>query len=225
MIKYRVVFTPIIRLISRAGENTIESLRDGRIKQEHPFTERLLGRIEDAVNNVKRKGMIWRAKSLTDRGRGAEEKEYGADFAGVFEVDIPGLKVKKGFLAQAKLIRHSNQVDIKEFQRMQRQCEKMLKITPDSYLFLYNLDGISVVPALSVASSVPINPYRLRSHNIGDFFLEHFSSFIGDRAIYAANIHALEEVRLGLNVRSILYLGVAEWLPPPRLPIQRHRGP
>ena len=82
---------------------------------------------------------------------------------------------------------------------MQEQCEKMLSLTPDSFVFLYSKYGISIVPAISVLSAKQCNPHDLYSRSISRFYEEHFQSFIGDRRLKSSSINVLEEIRQDLR--------------------------
>jgi hypothetical protein len=125
--------------IASAANGTVDTLAQGRIEQEPAFTDRMLGRIESAMDGYVAKGIRWSAKTLTDRGRNSQEREFGADFAGVLSMDLPGFAVNKGFLAQAKMIEPEDRVARNEVNRMVAQCEQMLRYTPDAFLFLYSL--------------------------------------------------------------------------------------
>jgi hypothetical protein len=192
--------------VADAAERVSGALRAGRIEQEPAFTDRMLGAIEEAMRDYHAKGVSWTAKTLTDRGRNAQEHRHGADFAGVLSIDLPEFKVKKGFLAQAKMLEPRAGMPKSEFHRMKGQCEAMLTQTPDSFVFLYSRDGVTVVPAVSVVSSEPRNPHELYSRSISRFYEEHFESFIGDRRVNAPTPAMLEELRRGVDARSLLYL-------------------
>lgn len=195
--------------VAQAANRVCDVLAEGRIEQEPDFTSRMLGAIEEAMNNFSVKGVRWTAKTLTDRGPGAQEKQYGADFIGVLEISLPGYEVRKGFLAQAKLIEPNKRMASRDFHRMASQCERMLRLSPDSFVFLYSKQGVSVVPAISivsVATSMPFtNPYRLYPRGIATFYQEHFASFIGDRNISRPDLATL----LRLKARQMLYLAAA----------------
>jgi hypothetical protein len=192
--------------VADAAERVSGALRAGRVEQEPAFTDRMLGAIEEAMRHYQAKGVSWTAKTLTDRGRNAQEHRHGADFAGVLSIDLPEFKVKKGFLAQAKLVEPRETMPKGEFERMKAQCELMLAQTPDSFLFLYSRDGVTIVPAVSVVSSEPRNPHEFYSRSVSRFYEEHFESFIGDRRLNAPTPAMLDEIRRGLDARSLLYL-------------------
>lgn len=192
--------------LANAANKTVKSLIDKRIEQEPAFTDRMLGRIEESMSKYEIKGIQWTAKTLTDRGKGAQEKIYGADFIGVLDIHLTDYKVKKGFLAQSKLIEPDGYESPKEFSRMQEQCEKMLSLTPDSFVFLYSTYGISIVPAISILSAKQCNPHELYSRSISRFYEEHFQSFIGDRRLKSSSINVLEEIRQEFGARAVLGL-------------------
>ncbi len=192
--------------VAMAAERATEVLREGRVEQEPAFTDRMLGGIEEAMRGFRSKGVVWQAKTLADRGRHSQEKRFGADFAGVLSVDLPGLNVKKGFLAQAKLIESGTSFAPNEFERLNKQCTSMLTLTPVSFVFLYSVSGIVVVPAISIANSRPRNPHEFYSRRISRFYEDHFESFIGDARLSVPSVEVLEEVGRQWRARSVFYL-------------------
>lgn len=196
------------RRLAEAADATVETLQDGRIEQEPAYTDRMLGRIEEAMREFRIKGVTWTAKTLTDRGPNAQAKEYGADFVGVLDIELPEYAVKKGFLAQAKIIEPGEHVSGQDWERMRLQCDSMLRLSPGaSFLFLYLLTGTTVVPAAAVVSSAgPVNPHQFYSRRLARFFEEHFECFIGDRRIHAPAVEALEALRREFFARQLLYL-------------------
>jgi hypothetical protein len=192
--------------IAGAAGGTVEALVEGRVEHEPAFTDRMLGRIEAAMEGYVRKGVRWSAKTLTDRGRSSQEREFGADFAGVLNIDLEDYKVNKGFLAQAKTIEPRVRVPPAEIQRMVVQCEQMLSHTPDSFLFLYSTLGIFVVPAVSIVGGHFSNPHDLYARSLSRFYEEHFECFIGDREISSPSPQMLDALRERLRVRTLSYL-------------------
>jgi hypothetical protein len=210
MLSYLGIIREVAKVVTAAAEGTIEALSTRRVEQEPQFTDRMIGRIEQALEGYKTKGVIWRAKSLTDRGRGAQESIYGADFMGVLDISIEGYSVRKGFLAQAKLIEPNGYISPQEYARMRDQCGEMLGLTPASFVFLYSSQGIKVVPAISVVAADRMNPHDLYSRRLNRFYEEHFASFIGDKAISIPDISVLEELADRYRSRSALGLLASE---------------
>lgn len=74
--------------IARAVAQVREAYSQGRVTQEPHLTDRLLGAIETRMEGYEVSGLRWSAKTLSDRGKGSEEKRYGADFVGVLNVEL-----------------------------------------------------------------------------------------------------------------------------------------
>ena len=205
--EYRAVRSAA-NLVAEAAERTNEALVTGRVEQEPQFTDRMLGRIEQALEGYESHGISWRAKTLTDRGPNAQEKRYGADFMGVVSIRLPNLRVDKGFLAQAKLHQNGSKIPKSEYERMQEQCEDMLRITPDSFVFIYSNEDIRVVPAITIYSCNYVDPYDLYTRSVARFYEEHFSCFIGDRRISTPSIDVLisEAIDIEFHAKKVLAL-------------------
>jgi hypothetical protein len=198
---YRAVKEVGIR-IGAAVDGALESLRDRRVEQEPAFTDRMLGRIEQTMDEFRSRGIHWKAKTLTDRGRGSQESIDGADFLVSVDFDLFDYKTSKGFLAQAKLLKFG-QVD--NLAKLKEQCGKMLELTPVSYVFLYDTESVRVVSANSVVAS-SFDPTNCYSWSAKHFFEEHLKCIIGDSKIHAATPEVLAELRERFEARSALRL-------------------
>ena len=198
---YRAVRKASVAIADAANYATA-AYRGGRVEQEPAITDRMLAGIETSLDGVEIGGIRWTAKTLTDRGRGSQESRYGADFLGVLSIDLPDFKVSKGFLAQAKLAKHFNSTEIHS---LKTQCEKMLRLSAASFVFLYGKQAIYVVPAISVLGS-GWQPDQLYSRSVQKFFEAHFECFIGDRAIDPATPEVLSSLTQRFEARSALLL-------------------
>lgn len=201
----------IIKASATAATNAAltasKAFKDGRIQNEETFTDRMIGAIEERFRSLRTKGISWTAMTLTAHQRNAQETEFGADLLGVLEIDLPDFTVKKGFLAQAKLVAPDESFSQAEFDRLVKQCEAMLRHSPDSYVFLYTQEDIAVVPAISVVGlRERRNPHELYRRWIRKFFEEHFESFIGDRRLYRLDPATLDELRAAVAARRALFL-------------------
>lgn len=207
MIRDYAVIRESAERVAEAANHTIAALAQGRVEQEPAFTDRMLGAIEEAMNGFEVKGIRWRAKTLTDRGKGSQEKKYGADFMGVLDISLQDYSVRKGFLAQAKLIKPGDYMSMTEYDAMKDQCDKMLRLSPASFVFLYSSTKIRVVPALAVVGAGRRNPHELYSRSIATFYKGHFGSFIGDPRVDEPRVEALVRLDERATARSVLFLG------------------
>lgn len=203
MLRGRAIIRSAAAHIAEAARATASDYARRLIEDEEMFTDRMLGRIAHAMDGYRNKGVIWEAKTLTAHQSNSQETRFGADFIGALEINLPESKVKKGFLAQAKRIEPEDYMSPGEFRRMVGQCEKMLRLTPASFVFLYGRAGISVLPATAVAHSTSCNPHELYTLDIARFYEQHFECFFGDTAVYAASIEPLEEL---LRQREVINL-------------------
>lgn len=144
--------TESVKLIREARDRTLKDFKEKLVEQEPQLTDKLVTRIQDSFDWKEVEGISWRAKILNPQGRGSQESKYGADFMGVLSIDFGKYIVNKGFLAQAKIIKPDKPIGKEGFFKMREQCEKMLKRTADSFVFIYAPDEIFVVPAPSIVS-------------------------------------------------------------------------
>ena len=186
--------------ISIAADSAIAAYKENRTFEEPDITSRIVGAIEDRVNNKsksensKRNGIRWQARTLrTGHGIAAEEKRYGADLLGLLDIDLPNYRVKKGFLAQAKRIEPGEKPSARDWGRLCEQCEKMLKHTPESFVWVYSKSmGIRIYPAISVIAIDSRNIYNLHNRGMMRFFKNHIECFIGDCRLNSPDLQSLE---------------------------------
>jgi hypothetical protein len=195
------------RLVSEAVQGVVDDYAGGRIREEPDFTSRMLQAIERELNGKTVKGIIWEAVVTTSHGPNTEEKAIGADFMGVLNINLPDYRVSKGFLAQAKL---AGSLSGQEMNRLRTQCENMLKLTPESYVFLYAINGVRILPAISVLSARDRDLTELYNRSIQRFFELHFESFIGDRRLSSPSADQLDGLLKKYEVNHILYLAAKQ---------------
>jgi hypothetical protein len=202
---YKATVARAAKIIGAAIKGAEDAMLDGRLEHEPAMTDRMLGRIEQAFEfgeGIQIKNIVWKAKTLTDRGPRSQESRMGADFMGVLEVNVPGYQVSKGFLAQAKMIRRSGYLDTRE---LCRQCELMLALSPASYVFLYGEKGVEVISANAVIATGG-NLDAVQRETALKFFKNHLACMIGDRAISSATPEGLAELQKKADVRQCLVI-------------------
>jgi hypothetical protein len=209
MQRYLGVIREAATAIEGAAGRAIRSYGGGAVEHEPALTDRILGHISERMVDFHTKGIQWSAKTLTSQPRGAQEKRFGADFAGVVRIALPEYVVAKGFLAQAKRLEPGAILPSGEVARLKGQCEEMLARTPAAFVFLYSTDGVTVIPAIAIMGASTGDLYEHHQRRLSRFFEEHFSCFIGDRAIDDATPAMLERI----NARMALLLTAAPVAP------------
>lgn len=199
--------------IEEAIEGARGGFRDGLLEHEPTITDRLLGGIDWAMNGYRAKGIRWSVKTLTASGPASQEARFGADILGTLSLDLRDLRVQKGFLAQAKRLNARGRLTRVETVRLKAQCEKMLEVTAEAFVFFYESRAFSVAPALEVVSadtagSISRGDFYTRS--LASFFRDHLECFVGDRALTAPSIAVLELLRSQASARRAYLLAGVE---------------
>lgn len=195
---------------AQAANRVLHGMQDGLITQEPAVTDRMLGGIQEAMHDYRPRGLRWQAKTLGDRGVGSEESQYGADFAVALEVDVTGQTVKKGFLAQAKFDRDGKAMSTSEFHDLTDQCEKMLGLSSDAFVFIYSRTEIRVLPAIAVYGVSRTSVNDVYSRSIGQFLEDFFECFVGDGRIKLQSMQQLDLLKEEWRVRRLLALRLAK---------------
>ncbi len=210
------------KLISEAERRIIEGIKDGRMETEPSITDRFINELERIFEQQGEKGdIVFRARTLRDRGPHAPEHRFGADFCGVLDVRFRDFKQTKGFLSQAKMEKHGIFVQKgfrglttvsfsygNEFERLNEQADKMLSVTPDSFIIIYSSKGFVVVPASSIKGLA--RGGELYAKPIDRFFKEYLMCFIGDPRLKAYDDHSLESLRVETNARTAILFQIHE---------------
>ncbi|MBI3639921.1 MAG: hypothetical protein HY223_06355 [Thaumarchaeota archaeon] len=186
------------KIVESVKKQVIEQMISQEIRSEPSITDRFLALLRHEINVhgieiFRKKGLTIRATTLQDRGKNSEERQIGADFAILLDINVEGFQLKKGFLCQAKTEKKGITLDITrhhttvifsanfEFRRLQEQTHNMLQITPDSFVMIYGEKDFLVVPASSVEGL--LDKGSLYAKIVDDFFMEFLMCFIGDPSI------------------------------------------
>lgn len=137
----------------------VSRLARQRYAQESAYVDAFLGRLDGQIDLGEKNGVIdLKATVVSDRGPGAAEHQFGADFALVFKSIGEAQAVNKAILAQAK----NGCVEYllpAERRRLEVQCEKMAKVT-QAYLVL----------------ETPLEDFAIPVVRLGDFQTKQWSS-------------------------------------------------
>ncbi|KAA0574317.1 hypothetical protein [Azospirillum sp. Sh1] len=139
---------------------------------------------------------------------GSEENLSGADILMSYKVDGDvDDSVSKGLLAQAKIIEKLK--DRREMERLKQQCSDMLRVTKDSYVFLYSPSGVTVIPAKDVIDgdwSIPKNT----PSNVGAFMQSFLDCSNGDRSFQACTIPEFKKLLSETHVKHGLAIEIGD---------------
>lgn len=208
------------RIVQQVADQTVDAWQQDKIRQEPQITDWFMCRIDDKLNSHQMGKIAVEVRVFSPAGPVSEESRVGADFANILEIRFEGFRVRKGFLAQAKKMpRHRvdrNRVitEVLSDNQLARQCEKMLAITPASFVFVYKSDGFAVFPALDVHSLLVSPPPRpdayLYHKSIRSFYEEFFKTFVGDRLIGLPieSMDQLDSFARDYQLRHALYLRI-----------------
>lgn len=207
MFKNEKLTKEVLMKIVKAETKTMNGMVDGRIEHEPSITDRLLANIEYGLDGHEIAGVHWEAKTLTSIGKRSQEVMHGADFLAVLNLNLPGYRVSKGFLAQAKRLEPGQEISSQGYSDLVDQCQTMLSRSPVSYVFIYSKQsGIRVVSAVDVLSADRCNPLTLETWSLKEFFQAHIQCFIGDFRVRAANLYELNAMAADVRARNGIVL-------------------
>lgn len=174
---------------------------------EDDVTGVLVGSLASSFNTAEFGGIHLNASILRHRrGVAAEESKYGADMLIHVSMNTPNQTYSKGVLIQAKKVERTDYWSQRKRNELIEQCNKMLRITPASFVCSYSEKGIRFGSATRVAGATSVFsiPY-LCGWSSYRFFLELFRCPIGDPKITSAHVGELPEP----DVPFIVELGIA----------------
>jgi hypothetical protein len=134
------------------------------------------------------------------------EPLVGADFGAVVEVVAPGYRTEKAILVQAKLSTNT------DYPSLLSQCEKMLAVSPDSFVVVYGRGRVSarVFSAHSLRAlrgNINAAQKECYSGSFGGLLKQMIRTFVGDHRIASDILRATQLAkrpeRNELPVRSL----------------------
>jgi hypothetical protein len=146
--------------------------------QEHQLSSRLAEVLERQLDGLTINGMRVRVnvQELSDRGRGAKEKDVGADLYVSIVVEDGEETVSKGMLVQSKW----DSIDASDG-HFRGQCDEMRRRSRESYVWVYGPDGVSAFPANAEAFAAAETGYPGRT--VGTLLADGVACSAGDRQI------------------------------------------
>ncbi|MCU2395645.1 hypothetical protein [Enterobacter ludwigii] len=187
----------------RAVSAAMLKYSNGLVTDEDDITGVLIGQL-DAAFDDEIGGITWSSSILRHRkGVAAQEKKAGADMLFHVSIKTPQLTYSKGVLIQSKRIDEDIAMTAIGHKELLGQCDKMLDITPASFVFNYTKSGMRCASATKIAgtsSRVLNDSCNLTSYR---FFLELFRCTTGNRNITSAKFDDLQ-VPQGIAIKGTL---------------------
>ncbi|QEI06221.1 hypothetical protein FXN63_10510 [Pigmentiphaga aceris] len=187
----------------RAVSAAMQKYADELITDEDDITGALIGRLDSAFDQ-KIGGVSWSSSILRHRkGVAAQEKKAGADMLFHVSIKTRQLTYSKGVLIQSKRIDDGATMTVASHKELAAQCDKMLSITPASFVFNYTKSEMRCASATKIAgasSRILHDSCNLTSYR---FFLELFRCTTGDRNITSAKFDDLQIPR-GIAIKGTL---------------------
>ncbi|GAB5460210.1 hypothetical protein [Hoeflea alexandrii] len=192
-------------LIAAALGKTIDrAVREhiGGITQEAPLTARIGQMLEIELNGKDILGNHIRiiTQDIPDRGRGALEKDIGADLYVGVEVSGPGRRRKtKGFLVQAKL--RDKLSGTSDEKLLRDSCKRLSGITEASYVFIYGPSGVGVINATKLVEDSRTRPRDMKTRRVTTLLKKTLECSEGDVDLGLPNNRRAGRTRRALSDR------------------------
>lgn len=189
-----------------ATERVCADYGAGDVVHEEPFSDQLCGRLKETLEDFETENVRWQAEMATaPKGRARlrartltktkEEPLFGADIVMTLDIETDDYSVKKGFLAQAKRLDLGKRLDNSDHRKLLNQCERMLKITPSSTVFLYNQRGVHPIPATAVLSLRSHELWEIVTYSQRILYYDFAICWFGDSRLQATDAISLEGLR------------------------------
>jgi hypothetical protein len=171
-----------------AVARAMKKYKQGGVTDEDDLTGILVGQLDGAFEG-RIGGLVWDTSVVRHRkGRAAEESRIGADLVIHVSLETPTQNYSKGVLIQAKRIEPDDHLSVKEHAELIAQCKRMLRITPEAFVFDYAKGEMRTGSATRIAGSGRLDLYHLCSWTSYRFFLELFRCPVGDPKIKSAKV-------------------------------------
>jgi hypothetical protein len=170
---------------------TMEKYSQGRVTDEDDITGVLVGRLDEKLEG-QIGGLVWSTSVVRHRrGVASEESMIGADIVIHVSFQTRVRKYAKGVLVQAKRVEPGHRLNNGALLDLVDQCNKMLQITPASFVFAYAKGGMRCGAASRIAGSSSRNLHEECIWTSYRFFLELFRCPIGDPSLTSSSVREL----------------------------------
>lgn len=210
----------ILAAVAAAETSVLKAQARGEIETEPDLTNQLASAIRIEIERQGLEGRV-HIRVLRAQGERSPERQFGADLCIVLHDQSEGAEVAKGVVVQAKVAgrqgvhnrdrdAHGNpQIEIgRRAADLVDQLKDMLKVTRDSYVFLYDKkkQEIATVPARAIVNKRGTAMTRRTGRRLESFFEDLLDCLVGDEDLDAIDDGTLlrqvrrTDARVGLLV-------------------------
>lgn len=206
----------LARTLSKAAESVAQDIAREDVGDEDDISSQLCGRLKQATDSfVDAAGRRYpnvriKARHMTSRATGAEERRIGADIVVVLDVDLPDQHMAKGLLIQAKVLPQGTLMAPKAWADLRGQCQRMLARTPAAFVFMYGKSSITPFSASAVESLDRGGVWTASTYSLDWLFHDFLISWIGDRRIGATDRSSLAWMMLEFGIPNALVVQVSD---------------
>lgn len=175
----------VVRKVNSLVEEVVNEMVGGWLEEwsrdEVSITSKLFSQLEKELNGISVKELTLKVKYSGVKKKNFKRQDKKARVGVALRVNLPRFTVSKALLAQA----HKEEVIQPAYLgELQKHCREMLKITPQSFVFLYSKEGVFIVPAVTVVGleserKVPFL-HQVYCKRLSLFIEEFLKCFVGD---------------------------------------------
>lgn len=202
--------------LSKAAENVAKDIVSEDVGDEDDISSQLCGRLKQAADNfVDSVGRQYpnvriKARHMTSRASGSEERRIGADIVVVLDVDLPDQRLTKGLLIQAKVLPQGRIMAPRAWEGLKSQCQRMLARTPSAFVFMYGKSSIIPFSASALECVERTKLWDSSTYPLHWVFHDFLVSWIGDRRIAATDRLGLAWMMLEFGIPNAFIVQVSD---------------
>lgn len=175
----------VVRKVNGLVEGVVNEIMGGWLEEwsrdEASITAKLFSQLAKELNGVSLKGLTLKVKYFGPSKKIFKERSKEARIGVVLKVNLPRFTMNKALLAQAQ---KEEVIAPSYFNKLLKHCQQMLKISPQSFVFLYSKEGVFVLPAVTVvglgSERKALFLHQVYSKRLSLFIEEFLKCFVGD---------------------------------------------
>lgn len=226
-------YEEVAEKLAKGAKSATGKIRENyEMENEDILSARFLTGLEDACeeyNTTNAYNLDINSYKLNDSGTNPPETRFGPDFVIGYLFHISNFNLAKGVMVQAK------KGSVNDFDRMRKQSKKMLRWSPDSFVYHFSREnsnlGYRMYPALQISQTTTDGPqYSGVDLDFDDaygdrttlkFFRLFFEGYVGDHWVWENLKYLAKPNKYTLDERPVVPDG---GIPPEDSDIEEPRG-